>query len=83
LERRSGRYGTLNDETQKRLITILSSMIAYVLAGRLSDVLIKEPEVRGVRDDVKEAFLKASFSLVSTIIASVVIRRVVGSRWGS
>jgi uncharacterized membrane protein len=73
----------LNDETQKRLITILSSMIAYVLAGRLSDVLIKEPEVRGVRDDIKEALLKAGFSLASTIIASVVIRRVVGSRWGS
>jgi len=73
----------LNDETQKRLITILSSMIAYVLAGRLSDVLIKEPEVRGVRDDVKEALLKAGFSLASTIIASVIIRRVVGSRWGS
>ena len=73
----------MNDETQKRLITILSSMISYVLANRLSDILIKEPEVRGVRDDVKEAFLKASFSLASTIIASIVIRRVVGSRWGS
>ena len=73
----------MNDETQKRLITILSSMIAYVLAGRLSDVLIKEPEVRGVRDDVKEALLKAGFSLASTIIASIIIRRVVGSRWGS
>ena len=73
----------MNDETQKRLITILSSMIAYVLAGRLSDALIKEPEVRGVRDDIKEALLKAGFSLASTIIASVVIRRVVGSRWGS
>ncbi|HEY0127721.1 MAG TPA: hypothetical protein VGB40_01010 [Rubrobacteraceae bacterium] len=73
----------MNDETQKRLITILSSMIAYVLAGRLSDILIKEPEVRGVRDDLKEALLKAGFSLVSTIIASFVIRRVVASRWGS
>lgn len=73
----------MNDETQKRLITILSSMIAYMLAGRLSDILIKEPEVRGVRDDVKEALLKAGFSLTSTIIASVVIRRVVGSRWGA
>jgi uncharacterized membrane protein len=73
----------LNDETQKRLITILSSMIAYLLAGRLSDILIKEPEVRGVRDDLKEALLKAGFSLVSTIIASFVIRRVVASRWGS
>ena len=73
----------MNDETQKRVITILASMISYVLANRLSDILIKEPEVRGVRDDVKEAFLKASFSLVSTIIASFVIRRVVGSRWGA
>ena len=73
----------MNDETQKRLITILSSGIAYVLAGKLADVLIKEPEVRGVKDDVKEALLKAGFSLVSTIVASFIIRRVVGSRWGA
>lgn len=73
----------MNDETQKRLITILSSGIAYFLASKLADRLIKEPEVRGVRDDVKEAFLKASFSLVSTLLASFIIRRVVGSRWGS
>ena len=73
----------MNDEMQKRAITILSSLIAYVLAGRLSDMLIKEPEVRGVRDDIKEALLKAAFSLTSTIIASFIIRRVVGSRWGA
>lgn len=73
----------MNDETQKRLITILASGIAYVLAGRLADRLIKEPEVRGVKDDIKEALLKAGFSLVSTVVASFIIRRVVGSRWGS
>ena len=73
----------MNDETQKRLITILSSGIAYFLAGRLADRFIKEPEVRGVRDDVKEALLKATISLVSTVLASFIIRRVVGSRWGS
>lgn len=73
----------MNDETQKRMITILSSGIAYVLAGRVADRFIQEPEVRGVRDDVKEALLKAGFSLVSTIIASFIIRRVVGSRWGN
>jgi hypothetical protein len=65
------------------MITILSSVIAYLLASRLADRFIKEPEVRGVRDDVKEAILKAGFSLVSTIVASFVIRRVVGSRWGT
>ncbi len=73
----------MDDETQKRLITILSSGIAYVLASRLADKLIKEPEVRGVRDDVKEALLKAGFSLVSTLVASYLVRQVVGSRWGS
>lgn len=73
----------MNDEMQKRMISILSTAIAYMLADRLADRLIQEPEVRGVRDDVKEAVLQAAFSLTSTIIASFVIRRVVSSRWGS
>ncbi len=73
----------MNDETQKRLISILSTGIAYVLASRLAERLIKEPEVRGVRDDAKEALLQAAFSLTSTILASFLIRRVVSSRWGS
>lgn len=73
----------MNDETQKRVISILSTAIAAFLASRLADKIIEEPEERGVRDDFKEALLKAAFSLVSTIIASFVIRRVVSSRWGS
>ena len=73
----------MNDETQKRVISILSTGIAYVLASQIADRLIQEPEVRGVRDDIKEAVLQAAFSLTSTIIASFIIRRVVSSRWGS
>ncbi len=73
----------MNDETQKRMITILSSGIAYFLASRLADRFIDEPEERGLRDDVKEAALKAAFSLASTVVASIIVRRVVGSRWGS
>ena len=71
----------MNDELQKRAIMILSTGISYLLASRLADKIIEEPEERGVRDDVKEALLKASFSLASTVIASIIIRRVVGSRW--
>ena len=71
----------MDDETQKRLISILSTAIAFLLASRLAGRFIKEPEVRGVRDDAKEALLQASFSLLSTIAASFLIRRVVGSRW--
>lgn len=73
----------MNDEMQKRVISILSTGIAYLLASQLADRLIKEPEVRGVRDDVKEAVLHAGFSLASTIIASFVIRQVVSKRWGA
>ena len=73
----------MSDDTQKTLISVLATGIAYVLATNLAERLIKEPEVRGVRDDAKEALLQAAFSLTSTIVASFVIRRVVGSRWGS
>lgn len=72
----------MSDEAQKRAITILSSAIAYLLANRLADRLFQEPEVRGIRDDIKEALVKAGFSLASTVVASFVIRRVVAGRWG-
>jgi hypothetical protein len=73
----------VNDETQKRAITILSTGIAYLLATRFADRFLDEPEERGVGDDVKEALVKATFSLASTVIASIIIRRVVSSRWGA
>ena len=73
----------MNDEMQKRMITIIASGLAYFLASRLADKFFDEPEERGIRDDVKEAALKAVFSLASTVVASIIVRRVVGSRWGS
>ncbi len=73
----------MNDDMQRKAIMLLSTGLAGVLSSRLADKFIDIPEERGIQDDVKEALLKASFSVVSTIIASVVIRRVVGSRWGS
>ncbi|MGI8910374.1 MAG: hypothetical protein ACR2JR_07460 [Rubrobacteraceae bacterium] len=73
----------MNEDLQKRAITILSTALASLLASKLADVLLDEPEERGVRDDVKEALLKAGFSLVATIIASFVIRNVVSRRWGN
>lgn len=73
----------MNDETQKRAITMLSTGIAYLLASRFADRFLDQPEERGVADDVKEALIKAGFSITSTVLASIIIRRVVGSRWGS
>ena len=70
----------MDDETQKRIITILASVMAFLLASRLADRFVEQPEVRGIRDDLKEAVLSAASSLILTIVASVVIRRVVGRR---
>jgi hypothetical protein len=69
----------MDDETQKRVITVLASVVAYLLTSRLADRFVEQPEARGLKDDLKEALLSAASSLVLTIIASVVIRRVVGS----
>jgi len=73
----------VNEDTQKKIISITSTLIASQLASRLADKFFVEPEVRGVRDDAKEALIKAGFSLVSTIIASIIIRQIIGKRWGS
>ena len=59
---------------------ILATVVAYLLASRLADRLVDQPETRGVRDDLKEGLLSAASSLVLTVLASVVIRRVVGGR---
>jgi hypothetical protein len=70
----------VSDDTQKQLISVIATGIAFVLASRLAENLIDAPEVRGMGDDVKEGLLQASFSLFSTVVASILIRRALGSR---
>jgi hypothetical protein len=70
----------LSDQTLKHAIMILATAVAYLLASRLADRLVDQPEVRGVRDDLKEGLLSAASSLALTVLASVVIRRALGGR---
>lgn len=70
----------MTDDTKKRLVSVLATGIAFVLASRLAEDFLDQPEVRGVGDDVKEGLLQAVFSLGSTVVASVLIRRALGSR---
>ena len=70
----------MDDQTLKRAIMILATAVAYLLASRLADKLVDQPEVRGVRDDLKEWLLSAASSLALTVLASVVIRRALGGR---
>lgn len=70
----------MTDDTKKRTIAILSTALAYLLASRIAAKFVDEPEVRGVGDDLKEAFFQAAFSLASTVLASLLIRRILGGR---
>jgi hypothetical protein len=70
----------VDDDTLKRTIMVLATVVAYVLASRLAERFVDQPEARGLRDDVKEGLLSAASSLLFTVVASVVIRRVVGGR---
>jgi hypothetical protein len=53
-----------------------------LLVSRVSGRVIAESEELSVWDDVKETLVKARFSLVSTIVASFIIRPVINCRWG-
>jgi hypothetical protein len=70
----------VDDDKLKRVIMILATVVAYVLASRLAERLVDQPEVRGIRDDVKEGLLSGTSSLLLTVVASVVIRRVLSGR---
>ena len=59
---------------------ILATVVAYLLANRLADRFVDQPEVRGIRDDLKEGLLSGASSLLLTVVASLVIRRVLGGR---
>jgi hypothetical protein len=65
----------MNDATQQRLITLLAAGIAYIISHQVSDRFIDIPEQRGIKDDVLEAVLKGATTATSTILASILVRR--------
>jgi hypothetical protein len=65
----------MNDATQQRLITLLAAGIAYIISRQVSDRFIDIPEQRGIKDDVLEAVLKGATTTTSTILASILVRR--------
>ena len=65
----------MNDATQQRLVTILAVAIAYLISQYITDRLIDLPDERGVKDDAIEAILKGATTATSTILASILVRR--------
>ena len=69
----------MNDAMQQRLVTILAAAIAYLITQYVVERLIDLPDERGVKDDAIEAFLKGATTATSTILASILVRRLLKS----
>ena len=65
----------MNDAVRQRLVTILAAGIAYAISNYVTDRLIDIPDEPGLKDDVIEAVLKGATTATSTILASIVVRR--------
>jgi alcohol dehydrogenase YqhD (iron-dependent ADH family) len=65
----------MDDATQQRVITVVAAGIAYLISHQLTERYIDIPEQRGVKDDILEAVLKAATTATSTILASILVRR--------
>jgi len=65
----------MNDAVRDRLVTILAAGIAFLISQQVVDRLIDIPEEPGLKDDVIEAILKGATTATSTILASIVVRR--------
>lgn len=71
----------MSDQTQKRLMTVLSIGISLVLSQPLTRFIGEQiPERRGIRDDVTEAVLKGLARTVALVVASVVVRQLAARR---
>jgi hypothetical protein len=68
---------------QKRIVVILSTALAAWTATRLAGMFLDEPEERGSEEDIKEALVQGTFSVLATIVASRLIRDVLSKRWDS
>jgi hypothetical protein len=68
---------------QKRIVLILSTALAAWTATKLAGMFLEESEERGSEDDIKEALMQGTFSVLATIAASRLIRDVLSKRWSS
>jgi hypothetical protein len=65
----------MSDAVRERLVTILAAGIAYLISNYVTERFIDIPDEPGLKDDVIEAVLKGATTATSTIIASIVVRR--------
>ena len=71
----------MSDQTQRRLLTVLAIAIAMILTRPVNRYIAETiPERRGVKDDMTEAALQGIVRAAAFFVASLVVRRIAGSR---
>ena len=71
----------MSEQTQRRLLTVLAIAIAMVLTRPVSRFIAEQiPERRGVKDDLTEAALQGVVRTIAFFTASLLVRRLAGSR---
>jgi hypothetical protein len=71
----------MSEQTQRRLLTVLSIAIAMALARPVSNFIDEQiPERRGVKDDLKEAALQGLVRMTAFFVASLLVRQLAGRR---
>ena len=71
----------MDEQTQRRLLTVLSIAIAMGLTRPLSNFIEEQiPERRGIGDGVAEAILQGLVRAAAVLLASVVVRQIARSR---
>jgi hypothetical protein len=73
--------GGMSDQTQRRLLTVMSIGITVVLTKPLMRLISEAvPERRGVKDDIAEAALRGLTRAAAFVIASSIVRKIALSR---
>ncbi len=71
----------MSDQTQRRLLTLLVVAMSVVLTRPVKKLVAEQiPERRGVRDDLTEAALQGLVRMTAVFAASLLVRRLAGSR---
>ena len=65
----------MSEATKQRLITFGAAGISYVISQLLVNRFIDIPDERGIKDDALEALLKAGTTATATILASLLVRK--------
>ncbi len=71
----------MSEQTQRRLLSGLAIVLSLVLTRPINNYIAEMiPERRGIRDDITEAALKGLVRAASIFAASVIVRKLAGSR---